>query len=56
MSARNTKSNRQPIDESADPLGWIALIVAALLALVMVIQTTPSVRGGDDPQTAAASD
>jgi hypothetical protein len=57
MAMRNTKSKRQAADEeTADPLGWVALIVAAVLALVVAIQSTPSVRGMSDQPVEAASD
>jgi len=57
MATRNTKSKRRAADEeTADPLGWLALIVAAVLALVVAIESTPSVRGMSVQPVEAASD
>ena len=51
MPVHDMKSKRQPPEEPDDPWGWIAIIFAAVLALVLVIQTSPGVRGttGEPP-------
>lgn len=56
MSTRNTKSKPQPTDAAADALTWVGLILAAALALVVAVQSTPSLRGlssGDQTEAAA---
>lgn len=50
MPLRNLKSKRPPPEEPDDPWSWIAIIFAAVLALVLVIQTSPAVRGTPDGQ------
>lgn len=56
MPVRDMKSKRQPPQEPDDPWSWIAIIFAAVLALVLVIQTSPAVRGtGDGQQIEAKS-
>lgn len=56
MGVRNTKSKLQAAEESDDPLTWIGLIVAALLALALAIESAPAVRGmaGGAPTEATA--
>jgi hypothetical protein len=56
MQEPEMKSNRQPPNEPDDPWSWIAIIFAAVLALVLVIQTSPAMRGtSDDPPVEAKS-
>ena len=56
MPVRDMKSKRQPPEEPDDPWAWIAIIFAAVLALVLVIQTSPGVRGTtDEPPIEAKS-
>lgn len=56
MPVRDMKSKRKPPEEPDDPWSWIAIIFAAVLALVLVIQTSPAVRGtGDGQQIEAKS-
>ncbi len=50
MPVRDLKTNRQQPEVPDDPWSWIAIIFAAVLALVLVIQTSPAVRGTPDGQ------
>ena len=50
MQTHDMKSKQKPPDEPDDPWGWIAIIFAAVLAFVLVIQTSPAVRGVPDGQ------
>jgi len=50
MNEPDMKSKRQPPEEPDDPWGWIAIIFAAVLAFVLVIQTSPAMRGTPDGQ------
>jgi len=42
---RDTKSNPRAADRSDDPLSWVLLILAVVLALIVVVETATSVRG-----------
>jgi len=54
MQARDIKSKRKPPEEPDDPWSWVAIIFAAVLAFVLVIQTSPAVRGIPDGQPVEA--
>lgn len=56
METRNSKSKPSRTEELSDGLTWVGLIFAAVLALMVVIQSTPAIRdalGGGQTEVTA---